>query len=198
MTEQLSRARADLASGRAWKARDRLHGVLRDRQDVEILDLLATGAPCDVGPAGSGGTVVCHRPGRCDRSSGCRRLARTSWERRGALAQHSGLGFPGVRKGARRGSDDDEWLTRVTPPDDQDRHVELAVRRGIVAPSDRVLLVDDWAAAGAQAIACQQLAEDAGAQWVGAAVIVDALENASHRRQLNLRGLLHFRGLENL
>ena len=76
--------------------------------------------------------------------------------------------------------------------------MELAVRRGIVAPSDRVLLVDDWAAAGAQAIACQQLAEDAGAQWVGAAVIVDALENASHRRQLNLRGLLHFRGLENL
>ena len=42
MTDQLSRARADLASGRAWKARDRLHGVLRDRQDVETLDLLAT------------------------------------------------------------------------------------------------------------------------------------------------------------
>ena len=124
-------------------------------------------------------------------------------EARGSLlgplvATHLGVGFAEVRKGARRGSDDDQWLTRVTPPDYQDRHVELAVRRGIVAPSDRVLFVDDWAAAGAQAIACQQLAEDAGAQWVGAAVIVDALENASDRRQLNLRGFLHVRELEKL
>jgi hypothetical protein len=29
-------------AGRLWKARDRLHGVLRDRQDSEVLDLLAT------------------------------------------------------------------------------------------------------------------------------------------------------------
>ncbi|MER7070446.1 DUF6584 family protein [Terrabacter sp. NPDC000476] len=42
VTDQLSRARGDLARGRAWKARDRLHGLLRDRQDVEVLDLLAT------------------------------------------------------------------------------------------------------------------------------------------------------------
>lgn len=124
-------------------------------------------------------------------------------ESRGSLvgplvATHLAVGFAEVRKGARRGSDDDQWLTRLTPPDYQDRHVELAVRRGILAPSDRVLFVDDWAAAGAQAIACQQLTEAAGAQWIGAAVIVDAVENASERRQLKLRGLLHVRELEKL
>lgn len=42
MTNSLARARADLASGRAWKARDRLTGLLVHRQDDEVLDLLAT------------------------------------------------------------------------------------------------------------------------------------------------------------
>lgn len=41
MTDALTRARADLESGRAWKARDRLSGLLTDRQDDEVLDLLA-------------------------------------------------------------------------------------------------------------------------------------------------------------
>lgn len=42
MTNALVRARADLEAGRAWKARDRLAGLLVDRQDDEVLDLLAT------------------------------------------------------------------------------------------------------------------------------------------------------------
>ncbi|PRY52497.1 hypothetical protein BCF74_13326 [Knoellia remsis] len=41
MSDALSRARNDLAAGRAWKARDRLHGALAQRQDDELLDLLA-------------------------------------------------------------------------------------------------------------------------------------------------------------
>lgn len=40
MTDALARARADLAAGRAWLARDRLDGLLRDRQDDEVLALL--------------------------------------------------------------------------------------------------------------------------------------------------------------
>lgn len=124
-------------------------------------------------------------------------------ESRGSLtgplvATHLRVGYAEVRKGARRGSDDDQWLTRLTPPDYRDRHLELAIRRGIIDPSDRVLFVDDWAAAGAQAIACKQLTQDAGASWVGAAVIVDALEHATDRRQLNLRGLVHLRDLDKL
>jgi hypothetical protein len=40
--DSLARPRADLAAGRAWKARDRLIGTLTHRQDAELLDLLAT------------------------------------------------------------------------------------------------------------------------------------------------------------
>lgn len=36
----VERARADLAAGRAWKARDRLTGFLRDEYDPEALELL--------------------------------------------------------------------------------------------------------------------------------------------------------------
>ncbi|SCF42043.1 DUF6584 family protein [Micromonospora mirobrigensis] len=42
MTDVLARARADLAAGRPWQARDRLRGALAHRQDHELLDLLAT------------------------------------------------------------------------------------------------------------------------------------------------------------
>lgn len=41
VSEALSRARRDLEAGRAWKARDRLIGLLAHRQDHEVLDLLA-------------------------------------------------------------------------------------------------------------------------------------------------------------
>jgi hypothetical protein len=38
----MARARADLEAGRQWKARDRLTGLLVHRQDLDVLDLLAT------------------------------------------------------------------------------------------------------------------------------------------------------------
>lgn len=41
MSEALDRARADLAAGRVWRARDRLNGLLTHRQDDEVLELLA-------------------------------------------------------------------------------------------------------------------------------------------------------------
>lgn len=42
VTDALARARADLENGRAWKARDRLTGLLAHRQDPDVLELLAT------------------------------------------------------------------------------------------------------------------------------------------------------------
>ncbi|WP_404385263.1 hypothetical protein LL946_04675 [Knoellia locipacati] len=42
MTDGVTRARKDLAEGRPWSARTRLNGVLAHRQDIEVLDLLAT------------------------------------------------------------------------------------------------------------------------------------------------------------
>jgi adenine phosphoribosyltransferase len=121
-------------------------------------------------------------------------------ESRGSLlgplvACHLGIGFAEVRKEAERASDDDVWLSRRTPPDYRDRHLDLAVRRSVLRNGDRVLFADDWAASGGQAIACQQLVHDAGATWLGAAVIVDGLENSADRRTLNLRALLHLRDL---
>jgi len=41
VNDSIARARADLAAGRLWKARDRLAGLLAHRQDFEVLDLLA-------------------------------------------------------------------------------------------------------------------------------------------------------------
>jgi hypothetical protein len=41
MSTLIQRAGADLDAGRPWMARDRLVGALRDRQDDEVLDLLA-------------------------------------------------------------------------------------------------------------------------------------------------------------
>ncbi len=61
---------------------------------------------------------------------------------------------------------------------------------------DRVVFVDDRAASGGQAMACHQLTLDAGARWVGAAVIVDGVEKSATRRDLNLRALIHLRELE--
>jgi adenine phosphoribosyltransferase len=114
------------------------------------------------------------------------------------VANHMGIGFTEVRKGTDRASHDDPWLTRLTPPDYRDRHLELAIRKSQLGPGDRVLLVDDWIASGGQAIACRQLTADAGASWVGAAVIVDGLEKSATRRELNVRSLLHLRELDSM
>ncbi len=117
----------------------------------------------------------------------------------GALvATHLGTGFAEVRKEPQRASDDDAWLTQRTRPDYRDRQLELAVRRSVLRGGDRVLFVDDWAASGGQALACQGLVNQAGAHWIGAAVIVDGLESAATRRELNLRSVLRLRELQRL
>lgn len=123
-------------------------------------------------------------------------------ESRGSLlgplvATYLRIGFVEVRKAPERASDDDKWWTQRTAPDYRDRHLDLAVRRSVLRASDRVLFVDDWAATGGQALACQQLVRGAQASWVGAVVVVDGLESSATRRGLNLRGLLHLRDLNN-
>ncbi len=112
------------------------------------------------------------------------------------VAAHLGIGFAEVRKRAERASDDDVWFVRRTPPDYRGRNLELAVRRSAIHVGDQVLFVDDWAASGGQALACQRLVADAEASWLGAAVIVDGLESSSTRRRLNLRAILHLRDLD--
>ncbi|MBE1608137.1 phosphoribosyltransferase family protein [Actinopolymorpha pittospori] len=111
------------------------------------------------------------------------------------VAQHLGLGLIEVRKDPVRSADSDRLWQRTTPPDYEDRHLTLGFRRNLINSGDRALLVDDWIATGAQALACQGLVADAGATWLGASVIVDGLERPELRRPLNLRSLLHVRDL---
>jgi adenine phosphoribosyltransferase len=114
----------------------------------------------------------------------------------GALAaQHLDMGFAEIRKD-RKGEGDhgSGILRRATPPDYAQRDLMLTLSRRVLRPRDRVLLVDDWIATGAQAIAAQRLIEDAEAELLGVAVIVDAT-TAAVRRELNVRCLLHERQL---
>lgn len=114
----------------------------------------------------------------------------------GALtAAHLGVGFIEAIKDPGPAADSDAWWQRTTAPDYRDRHLRLGFRRDLLKAGDRVLFVDDWVDTGGQALACQQLVADSGADWVGAAVIVDALEHSSRRRGLRLRSLLHLRQL---
>jgi adenine phosphoribosyltransferase len=112
------------------------------------------------------------------------------------VARHLSIGFAAVRKEPERASNEEVWLVRRTPPDYRDRHLDLAVRRSVLRSGDRVLFIDEWASTGGQAKACKQLVNDAEATWLGAAVVVDALENSADRRMLNLRSLLHLRELD--
>jgi adenine phosphoribosyltransferase len=110
------------------------------------------------------------------------------------VALELGVGFVGIRKGLRADEIGDDVISRTTPPDYNERGLALGIRRRLVQPSDRVLLVDEWITTGAQATAAKRLIEDAGGDFVGAAVVVDATDNAT-RRRLDLRSLITLHGL---
>ena len=104
-----------------------------------------------------------------------------------------GAGFVEVRKNRYPVCDSDRWLQRTSPPDYQDRHLRLGFARRLLRAGDRALLVDDWIDTGGQAFAAQALVADAGATWIGVAVIVDGLRRHEPRRQLTVRSLVHAR-----
>ena len=112
----------------------------------------------------------------------------------GALvATHLGVGLIEIRKDDGPSADSDAWRSRTTPPDYQDRHLKLGFPKRLLLAGERVLFIDDWIDTGGQAVAAQGLTDDSGATWLGAAVIVDALDDARLRRDLNVRCLLHNR-----
>jgi len=111
------------------------------------------------------------------------------------VAAHLGVGLVELRKNSGRSSDSDEMRIRTSPPDYRDRHLLLGFRRHLIKAGDRVLFVDDWIATGGQALTAKTLVDESGASWLGAAVIVDALETPGHRRPLGLRSLVHVREL---
>jgi adenine phosphoribosyltransferase len=102
------------------------------------------------------------------------------------VARALGAGFvEAYRAGARRPLAEPVTWAEV-PADHRGEKQFLGVRVGLVAPGDRVLVVDDWAATGAQVRALRSLFGDA---YVGTAVIVDECPPAV-AEELTIRGLL--------
>lgn len=102
------------------------------------------------------------------------------------VAAALGAGFvEAYRAGARRPiAEPMRWV--AVPADHRGQNQHLGVRAELLRPGDRVLVVDDWAATGAQARALRSLIGDG---YVGTAVIVDECP-PSVTGELSIRGLL--------
>jgi adenine phosphoribosyltransferase len=90
-----------------------------------------------------------------------------------ATALELGAGFVPVRKPG--GIHPGPKARVVTGPSWRGETVTLEVQRAAIRPDDRVLLVDDWAETGAQAVAAKQLIEECGGEYVGLSLLVDQL-----------------------
>ena len=90
-----------------------------------------------------------------------------------AVATRLGAGFVPIRK---PGSvHPGPKAVHVSEPDWRGRTVAYELQRAAVIEGDRVLLVDDWAETGSQALAARALVEDCGAEWIGLSLLVDQL-----------------------
>jgi adenine phosphoribosyltransferase len=98
-----------------------------------------------------------------------------------AVALRVGAGFVPIRKAG--ATFPGPKAVRVTEPDWRGRRHELQLQRDVLSLGDRVLLVDDWAEVGAQALAARALIEECGATYVGLSLLVDQLDDEV-RRQL--------------
>jgi adenine phosphoribosyltransferase len=110
----------------------------------------------------------------------------------GALtAEHLGVGLVLARKhGAIHPGDK---ATVVSAPDWRGRRVRLSLVR-LLAPGDRVLLVDDWIETGSQARAVKEAVTTCGAGLVGTSVLVDDT-SAAVRGELNVVAVVLSSGL---
>jgi adenine phosphoribosyltransferase len=96
----------------------------------------------------------------------------------GAVARELGTGFVAIRKSG--GLFPGEKLQASAAADYRGQTHTLRARRALLRPSERIVLVDDWAEAGSQAMAAKQMIESSGASFVGLSIIVDQL--ADERR----------------
>ena len=91
-----------------------------------------------------------------------------------AVATWLGAGFVPIR---RPGSvHPGPKAVHVSEPDWRGRRVAYELQRAAVTDHDRVLLVDDWAETGSQALAARTLIEECGATWLGISLLVDQLQ----------------------
>jgi adenine phosphoribosyltransferase len=66
-------------------------------------------------------------------------------------------------------------VATTTEPDYRGRRHRLRMQ-AVLTGTDRVLLVDDWAERGSQALAARRLVETSGADFLGVSVLVDQLD----------------------
>jgi adenine phosphoribosyltransferase len=105
-----------------------------------------------------------------------------------AVALRLGAGFVPVRK---PGSvHPGPKAVHVSGPDWRGRSLAYELQRAAVDEGDRVLLVDDWAETGSQALAARALVEECGASWAGASLLVDQLEDEVRGRLEPVRAVL--------
>jgi adenine phosphoribosyltransferase len=97
-----------------------------------------------------------------------------------AVALHAGVGFVPIRKAG--SVHPGPKLTRRAEADWRGNEPELAVQRAALTCGDRVLVVDDWAERGSQALTARSLIEDCGAAYVGLSLLVDQLPEATRKR----------------
>lgn len=102
------------------------------------------------------------------------------------VARALGVGFvEAYRERATRGPIAEPMTWVDVPADHRGEPQRLGVRSALIRRDDRVLVVDDWAATGAQARALYQVVSELGATPLGTAVIVNECP-----RDPSIRGLL--------
>ena len=88
-----------------------------------------------------------------------------------AVAARLGIGFAPVRKSGALFAGDK--LLQTTEPDYRGIRQELSIRRDLIAPGSRVVLIDDWIETGSQARAAMRLVARCGANLASIVAIVD-------------------------
>ena len=66
---------------------------------------------------------------------------------------------------------------RVSEADWRGRRLAYQLQRATIDAEDHVLLVDDWAETGSQALTARALVEECGGRWVGVSLLVDQLDD---------------------
>jgi adenine phosphoribosyltransferase len=97
----------------------------------------------------------------------------------GAVALALGAGFVAVRKAG--GLLPGPKVSVEADPDYRGQR-QLLRMQAVLRPTDRVLLVDDWAERGSQALAARRLVQAGGAQFVGLSLVVDQLTDAARAK----------------
>ena len=92
-----------------------------------------------------------------------------------AVALELGVGLVTIRKPGSIHPGDKAEL--AAPPDWRAIETTLRLQRHVVAPGERILVVDDWAETGSKALTARRLIEDCGGEYAGLSLLVDQLSD---------------------